>query len=387
MALPFEMIDEVLCRLPVKPLLRFRCMSKGWCSLIDSNAFAKKQLKTSLDCNAGVGVLIAKLANGGDKRFYLAGFDSLEDESPCVVQIDDPFKSFLSDVLIVGASNGLMCVFKGKQKDIFLLNLTTRKYRKIASAPPEFPSSFSWNEKHLCGFGYDEVNDDFKVVKIAQCYVQFRGLIAMVYSLKTNAWTRIQEVPSSIRFTEIRGLFARGSLHWMAKEDQINGKDVIVGFNLELQQFKKVPLPPIESTLANSRNRILVDVGGYLSVLDCKDNDMDVWLMNYPGAVRTWHKALSRKNSEVVGTFRFTKPVAFSRSGEDLLILERNDFATKLMWYNLDQKTVKNVGIRGIPVHFTLFLYTESLLQLSEDNLLQQKPSKNNQRNIFLSHL
>ncbi|KAK1392364.1 hypothetical protein POM88_011420 [Heracleum sosnowskyi] len=219
MSLPAEMTDEVLCRLPVKPLLRFRCVSKGWCSLIDNNAFAKKQLKNTLACNAGQRLVINKF--GGDKKFYLAGFDSLDDESASILEIDDPLKSFFSDAQLI------------------------------------------------CGFGFDEVNDDFKVVMIAECYVQFRGLIAMVYSLKTDVWTRIQDVPSNLRFINIRGFFASRCLHWMAIEDRTNGKEVIVGFDLELQQFKDVPFPPIEATCAKFSERILDDLGEYLFGFNC----------------------------------------------------------------------------------------------------------------------
>ncbi|KAK1392517.1 F-box domain-containing protein [Heracleum sosnowskyi] len=313
MTLPAEMIEEVLCRLPVKPL-RFRFVSKGWCFRIDNNAFAKKQLKNALACNAGVGLMINKF--GGDKELYLVGFDSLDDESASILEIDDPLKSFFSDA-------------------------------EIARIPTEFPSSFSTSEQLICGFGYDDVNDDFKVVMIAECYVQFRGLIAMVYSLKINAWTRIQDVPSNLRFINIRGFFASGCLHWMTIEDRNNGKEIIVGFDLELQQFKDVPFPPIEATRAGFGERILDDLGEYLSILDCVDSQTDVWVMNYRGVQRSWYKTLSREDPEMIGTFRLTKLFVFSRSGEDVLSLVRNDYNTKL-----EQKTVKNIGIQGVTCSF-----------------------------------
>ncbi|KAK1392361.1 F-box domain-containing protein [Heracleum sosnowskyi] len=376
MALPCEMIDEILCRLSVKNLLRCRCVSKEWCSLIDSTAFVKKHLKTSRDCNAGFGLLMIKL--GGDTKFYLASLDSLDEDS--VVKIKNPLKTFLYGAEIVGASNGLMCVFKNDRKDVFLLNPIMRKSKKIAPAPPEFPSLFRRKERHIYGFGYDEVNDDYKVVMIAECYVKFRGLIVIVYSFKTNAWTRIQNVPKNIHFTGTRGVFASGSLHWLAFEKRSNSKDIILGFDLELQQFKEVPFPPIDMTRDSSKSRFLADVGEYLCILDRPSYHVNVWLMNYPGAQSTWYKALSTGQEEIRGTMRSNELIAFSRSGKDVLLQVCNPHYTKLAWYNLNRETVKNAGIRGLPFNFCSFLYTESLLQLTEDEPLQQKPSEDKQK-------
>ncbi|MCI27031.1 F-box/kelch-repeat protein, partial [Trifolium medium] len=42
--LPFDLIGEILCRLPVKLLLQFQCVCKFWKSLISDPSFAKKHL-------------------------------------------------------------------------------------------------------------------------------------------------------------------------------------------------------------------------------------------------------------------------------------------------------------------------------------------------------
>ncbi|KAK1367958.1 hypothetical protein POM88_034050 [Heracleum sosnowskyi] len=149
MALPCEMLDEILCCLPVKYLLRFRSLSKGWCSLVLSIA----------------------------------------------TQMMEPLKTLISGADFVGAANGLVCVSKNQMNEFLVFNPSTRKSRKIPSAPAEFLRYFHMMETSLCGFGYDHVNDDYKVVKIAECYLQLRGIMAIAYSLKTNSWKRIQNVP------------------------------------------------------------------------------------------------------------------------------------------------------------------------------------------------
>ncbi|KAK2406996.1 F-box/kelch-repeat protein [Trifolium repens] len=45
--IPFDLVEEILCRLPVKFLLQLRCVCKSWNSLISHHKFAKKHLSMS----------------------------------------------------------------------------------------------------------------------------------------------------------------------------------------------------------------------------------------------------------------------------------------------------------------------------------------------------
>ncbi|KAK1381930.1 hypothetical protein POM88_019665 [Heracleum sosnowskyi] len=66
--------------------------------------------------------------------------------------------------------------------------------------------------------------------------------MAIVYSLKKDSWTAIPDVfnTEKIRFTDILGTFVNGALLWRAF-DVISKNSVVVGFDLDLEQFTERP--------------------------------------------------------------------------------------------------------------------------------------------------
>ncbi|KAK1369004.1 F-box domain-containing protein [Heracleum sosnowskyi] len=348
---------EILCRLPVKHLLRCGCVSKGWCSLIDSNAFVKKHLKRMIECNTR-GIIF----NGMGGEFYLADFDSLDDDSASVVQLDDSFNTLIYGAYIVGSANGLVCVVNTLRTELFLFNPSTRKSRKIPSAPSEFPKRF---RRFDCGFGYDHVNDDYKVLKINNDDL-YGKIIMVLYSLKTNEWTWIQNVPNNITDVTSNGICARGCVYFCAQNN--HKSDIIIGFDFGLEQFEQVPFPGNETPV---NFRLLPFEGSLCIILGCHSNScIDVWVLNHSREDNHWDKAFS---VELPREFGCCRPLAFSRSRKHVL-LEMDD--GEYMWYNFETKTIHDVKIRRIPTGVDCLLYTESLVQLKEQNKFLQNPSQ-----------
>ncbi|XP_042515312.1 F-box protein CPR1-like [Macadamia integrifolia] len=83
--LPEDLIIDILSRLPVKSLLRFRCVSKPWCTLITDPSFIKMHLNRSLAINTNL-TLIYK--NSID--FYSVDLDAWELNHPLKSQIFRP---------------------------------------------------------------------------------------------------------------------------------------------------------------------------------------------------------------------------------------------------------------------------------------------------------
>ena len=68
--LPEEVVLEILYKLPVKSLIRFRCVSKSWNSLITTSAFIDSHLTQSLSLPSNSNKLIVSLGNFRTKVEY-----------------------------------------------------------------------------------------------------------------------------------------------------------------------------------------------------------------------------------------------------------------------------------------------------------------------------
>lgn len=123
-------------------------------------------------------------------------------------ELNDPLKTFLSGADIVGSANGIVCVSEYQTDEMFLFNPSTRKDRKIPNAPSEILTSI---DLFNFGFGYDYVNGDYKVLKMAESDVEFGNIIAILYSIHTDKWTWIQNIPSyNISYSSDSGRCGKG---------------------------------------------------------------------------------------------------------------------------------------------------------------------------------
>ncbi|XP_059627471.1 F-box protein CPR1-like [Cornus florida] len=166
--LPMEMLANILSRLPVKPLLQYRCVSKPWLALIDSSYFINLHLNRSIETNANHSLIFI------DGDLYSTDFDSLNR----AVKLDHP-KSHRYRTGVVGACNGLLCLIQRfrtisySTDEIVLWNFSTRKQHKLPFASIELRYELSnWSSfiVYGFGFGYDSVHDDYKLV---QHYVKY----------------------------------------------------------------------------------------------------------------------------------------------------------------------------------------------------------------------
>ncbi|XP_028065948.1 F-box/kelch-repeat protein At3g06240-like [Camellia sinensis] len=348
--LPQELIAEILCRLPVKSLSRFKSVSHSWCSLISNPHFAQTHFTQTTNKMPDRLILIS------DSHILFSVDYSVD--SPVATEIHFPSvedESYDVWAEILGSCNGLVLALNESDVAMYLLNPSTRESKKI----PESPFALnSVNACNLCGLGYDSMSDDFKIVMLSYYgggvdeesgATTETNTIVSVYSLKSYSWRKIQGSSYLHCAGDPSGVYLNGCIHWLAQRssDYIS---VIVAFDLGNEVFREFLPPPFVN------NAVLpwfypAVLGGYL----CLPAFTDVWVMKEYGKKESWTKFSICKREDIPRI----DVVCLLEDGEFLLSRDEE----QLVVYNSKDETSRDMVVCGIPGSFTSGgTYVESLI-------------------------
>ncbi|XP_021736520.1 F-box protein At3g07870-like [Chenopodium quinoa] len=162
--LPDDVIVEmILPRLPVKPLIRFKCVSKFWLTTLSSNKFAKTHLNISSLSNTKS--LIYKEINcyrRHNGRFL--SFDECNNMKE-FVNLEDRYNGprygpTPRATRIVGSCNGVLCLFDSDLFEFVLWNPVTNHYHLAGGLELNYVPN---DDVTSVGFGYISSIDDYKI--------------------------------------------------------------------------------------------------------------------------------------------------------------------------------------------------------------------------------
>nr|XP_009764586.1 PREDICTED: F-box/kelch-repeat protein At3g23880-like [Nicotiana sylvestris] len=230
-SLPQDLIIEILVRLPVKSLLQLKCVSKDWLSLISSHEFVNTHLSfNSKDCTRHRLMLqFMTYLKHCSVSLLFSGFstDSFDLDIPTKTP-DDRFD-------VVGSVNGLICLSIGF-KCLVLWNPSTRKFRHVPDIMNMLALDFVC--QYMYGFGYDEVNDDYKVVAV---FSELTCACVSIYSLKNDSWRRLDDIQGLVAYNRWPKLVSR-KLHWV----NVGEGRTIMSIDLVDEKYGKVEQPLYE---------------------------------------------------------------------------------------------------------------------------------------------
>ncbi|XP_021719794.1 F-box protein CPR30-like [Chenopodium quinoa] len=351
--LPLELLIEILSCLPVKPLLRFKCVSKSLYNVINSPDFIKLHLSRSLQAHLE-GTLIV--------FGYICIHTFDYSDSPChATKLYYPDNdNYLR--MLVGSCNGLLC-FSCQADEVALLNPATRACKNL----PKITLTNMYRELRTpLGFGYDCISDDYKILRCARLRVAYAGIPeweTFLYSYKTNVWESIQNPPWTWETVILSpGSVVNNSLHWMDRDHK-----VIKCFDLFTQRYYEVPLhekiiPGYSPTLCVLRGQLCV-VTFYL----------DIWVLKEYGVQDSWTRVFrcpSVQWNSLYNSFcrmHLGLSVACSKDGSKILLAVMGD-RQNFICCDLKSKEATKIQIPGLPPRSPAILqWVESLVPLSDD--------------------
>ncbi|XP_050378217.1 F-box/kelch-repeat protein At3g23880-like [Argentina anserina] len=240
---PEDIVVDILSRLPVKSLIRFRRVSKRWRSIVSDPQFAKLQFQNT--------------TQGRRRLVYLlddSNIETLDLEPPSrwwasIRKLTCPFEhedQKRHRVMVVGSCNGLVCLSTricslASMTSIYIWNPSTGFSLKLPD--PGFPDYINRMSMY-CGFGYLPATGDYKALVAAYNDDQWGTLQVRVFSTRAGIWKQIESPfrPSSypVRkyITDDAATVLGVTFHWII--DYFSQRSVIHAFDLVKEEFREM---------------------------------------------------------------------------------------------------------------------------------------------------
>lgn len=352
--IPEDTIIEVLTRLPVKTLIRFKCASKNWNILIVSPSFCLKHIKKYNDDNARLVVSYRPINSDLNYSLCLFQDETLEDLLS--------HQELMHQMPIYGYDKGLhlgiFCLF-GDDNRITLWNLATREYRTLPRCRAALPPYKILRYTNI-GFGLDPTSNDRKLILIRSFWdgiemCAYKYAHVALFSLPTNSWTRIKgnEWINYRVEHQYNGTYLDGVCYWLAYVEHEDDYDhqFVLSFCIGDETFQEIERPAEISVLTMTFLGLCNNLLAYL-VFSNPDKFMEIWIRN--GTV--WSRYLCVGPIPVV-----LWPLQFWKN-DQFFIQSQN---SELLLFDPSTQKLTDIGLRYFGS--SVYKYKESLISIKEN--------------------
>ncbi|XP_058739952.1 F-box/kelch-repeat protein At3g23880-like [Vicia villosa] len=355
--LPLELIIEILLRLPVKTLLRCKCVCKSWLSLISDPKFATSHFQLAASPTTH-GLVFLKTYSPNDPKALIVDFDaSLTDDSsyaPLTHHFRPP--RICPGTEIRGSCRGF--IFLHTYSDFYLWNPSTGVHKKI-------PASKLRLYNHLYGFVYDHSTDDYLIVLLSCKAAPYTNL--EIFSLRANKWKQI-EVDSHFTYLitttyDDVGLFLNDAIHWVVFNFEI--REVIIAFDIKERKMSEIALPYDDGASNDDGpdNYGLSVLGGLICASIVGKRTVKIYVMQNYAVHSSWTKILEFSVDPVM---LHSLSIRFITKSGDMI---GTDGRGRLMKFNDKGQLLEHHSCgKGIDterfIRSQMVVYTDSLLSL-----------------------
>lgn len=349
-----DAVIEILSMLPVKSLLRLRCVCRSWYALVKNPIFISKHLK-----NATTRLIVIYMDDddGTDEYYYPTDlFCLFPDETLVDLSLQDLESQQPIDGSVSGPFDGIYCIY-GLDNRMYLWNIATRDCRMLPKCRAIFPHYTTVLSTNV-GFGLDPVGNDFKLVFLYTLWNEKKNKKhefshCAIYNLLSNSWRDFEcfkstdySIPHSCSSTYLDGVCY---WLWNLRRQQI----IIILFDMGKEVFQEIQGPDIDESGYQTLGLYYDSLS--LLFLNLIKNCFEIWVMKD----RNWSKQLS------VGPLPgVDEPLGFWKNGAIFL---RSD-SKRLLLYDPNTQEMRDLGLKSFA--FSVYKYKESLIPIEgEDNI------------------
>ena len=386
--LPDEIVLDILARLPVKSLLRFRCVCKPWYSSIANPNFISTHLPNH---NHQCGFVIHIPRNIPEPSSSIPG-SSRSSGQVCTLTCDRTYETIFDFRVpftyqsgfprFVGSCNGILCFSYNNaawSEVFYLWNPSIRKFKRLPDN--QFPIM-------TFGFGCDSQNNDFKVVGISHSFAKTKSPPEVgVYSLSSDSWKRVElgiSLRPNVYYYNVNNCtalpFVCGHLHWMLKiVENVGGEarhsaDMLLSFDVNSEKLKQLPLPDVEGSCIM---KFITSFKGKLALIEYRSDAQpystpcSIWEMREYGVIDSWSKLHVLVIENLLDFIGFTTYGLLLVQKGSWLVPTKSELDWKHKYVLIDLETLHEKEISTeVNYHLDVATYMESLALLDGRNVV-----------------
>ncbi|KAK8479516.1 hypothetical protein V6N13_018332 [Hibiscus sabdariffa] len=215
---PEDLATSILLRLPVKSIIRFKCVSTTWRCFFDNPSFVSRHLRISKK----------------NQRILVGYTDEHEHDDKMVLRMFHDttlatFDDWLPQFKALGVGKfclheGLVCLFGWINFRIGLWNPVTREIRFL----PEYYTDIKRRRySKTIGFGSDPILNEYKVIFFVENLKAHKTLLlpwlrCAVYKMSTDSWRELKreelELVEEKMYINSRNACVNGVCYWVVSE-------------------------------------------------------------------------------------------------------------------------------------------------------------------------
>ncbi|GAU18092.1 hypothetical protein TSUD_52030 [Trifolium subterraneum] len=315
--LPFDLVTEILCCIPVNFLLKFCCVCKSWNYLISHDSvFQKKHFHLSTTVHNRLHLILTPRPSAS-REFLLSD-----------ILISSIFNNNLSTITAtplnypltpnrgrsfggVSSRHGIFC-FAIDQSSALLFNPSIRKFKLL---PPLKSPPQNYYLQTNYTLVYHRFTDNYMIVAVS--LDKNRQINVNTHAFGTNYWRRIQNIPYRCRLRGV-GISVGDTVNWLLYDVTISSSPLWVILSLDLEEYSCRKLLHPLSNERPDHKMVFQELKGCLCILSQCAN-YSVWIMKEHGNEQSWTKLLSVPYMTDGRSFAYSRAVYVSEDDQVLM--------------------------------------------------------------------